>query len=69
MVCIYVSIYLCMYHLPHVCRTLVPEFHIHPKILRVFWCWHAHVRDLKLHSTEQQERLELFVSAMKMQAL
>ena len=26
-----------MYHLPHVCCTLVPEIHVYPEILRVFW--------------------------------
>ena len=30
------GIYLCLYHLPHVCRTLVPEIRISPEILRVF---------------------------------
>ena len=34
---------ICMYVLyvsnilPHVCRTLVPEIHVHPGMLRVFW--------------------------------
>ena len=28
-------------------------------------CWHAHMCDLQLHSTEQQGWLELLVSAMK----
>ena len=32
MVCHYLS----MYHLPHVCRTLVPEIRVCPEILRVF---------------------------------
>ena len=36
MVCIYVSIYVSMYHLPHICRTLVPKIHVHPEMLRVF---------------------------------
>ena len=55
-----------MYHLPCICRTLVPEICVRPEMLRVFpvyWC--AHMRDLQLHSTEQQGRLELLVSAMK----
>ena len=30
-----VSVSLLMYHLPHVCRTLVPEIRVHPKMLRV----------------------------------
>ena len=34
---IYVSIYLCLYHLPCVCCTLVPEICVHPEMLRVFW--------------------------------
>ena len=25
-----------MYHLPHVCYTLVPEIYVHPKMLCVF---------------------------------
>ena len=29
--------YLSMYHLPRVCRTLVPEIHVHPEMLHIFW--------------------------------
>ena len=43
MVCIYVP----MYHLPHVCRTLVPEIRVHPKMLHVFRG--AHMRELQVH--------------------
>ena len=32
-----VSMYLCLYHLPSVCCTLVPEIRVHPEMLRVFW--------------------------------
>ena len=31
-----VSMYLCLYHLPRVCRTLIPEIHVRPKMLHVF---------------------------------
>ena len=31
-----VFMYLCLYHLPHVCRTLVPEIRVRPEMLRVF---------------------------------
>ena len=33
---IIVSIYLCLYHLPHVCRTLVPKICAHPEMLHVY---------------------------------
>ena len=41
MVCIYVHcvstcMYLSMYYLPHVCRTLVPKIRLHPEMLHVF---------------------------------
>ena len=56
MLSIYLSIHPSMYHLPRVCRTLIPEIyvrheiHVHPEMLRVFqyyWCAHMH---LQLHS-------------------
>ena len=53
---IYVSIYLSMYHLPRVCRTLVPEIRVHPEMLHVF----RYIDVLTcviyncMHSTEQQ---------------
>ena len=47
-----------MYHLPRVCRTLVPEFRVRPEMLRIF------VRDLQLNSKEL-ERLDLLVPAVK----
>ena len=62
---IYLSIYLCLYHLSRVCRTLVPEICVCPEMLRAFW----YVDMLTcviyncMYSTEQQGRLELFVSA------
>ena len=31
-----VSMYLCLYHLPRVCRTLVPEIRVRPEMLHVF---------------------------------
>ena len=51
MVSIYLSIYiLYIYHLPRVCRTLIPEIRVRPEMLRVFRYIdvHAHVRDLQL---------------------
>ena len=69
---IIVSEYLSMYHLPRICRTLVPEIHVHPEMLRVFryidmlTCVSYNCTRLKdLCSTEQQGRLELLVSAVK----
>ena len=65
---IYVSIFLCLYHLPRVCHTLVPEIRLRPEMLRVF----QYIDVLTcviyncMHSTEQQGRLvELLVSAVK----
>ena len=61
--CIYVS----MYHLPRICHTLVPEICVHPEILGVF----RYIGVLTcmiyncMHSTEQQRRSELLVSAVK----
>ena len=57
---ILVSDYLttCMYHLPY----LVSEIRVCPEMLHVFqYKLHAHTRELHLHSTEQQGRLELFI--------
>ena len=56
-----------MYHLPHICCTLVPEIRVHPKMLCVF----RYIDVLTcviyncMHSTEQQGRLELLMSAVK----
>ena len=53
-----------MYHLPCVCRTLVPKIHVHPVILHVFQyidmlkCVVTSIYD----STEQQGQLELLAS-------
>ena len=47
-----------MYHLPHVCRTLVSEICVHPEILCVF----QHIDVLTcmiyncMHSTEDSEQ-------------
>ena len=61
-----------MYHLPRICHTLVPEIHVHPEMLHVFryidmlTCVSYNCTRLKdLCSTEQQGRLELLVSAIK----
>ena len=35
---IILSIYVCMYHLPCICHTLVPEIRVRPEMLHVFWC-------------------------------
>ena len=61
----YVSIY--MYHLPRVCRTLVPEIHVHPEMLHVFWYIDMLTCVIYncMQSTEQQGRMELLVSAVK----
>ena len=39
-------IMVCLYHLPRVCRTLVPEIHVRPEMLHVFRYSGGHVRDL-----------------------
>ena len=61
MVCIYVS----MYHLPRVCHTLVPvyalKYSVHSGIIDMLMC----VIYNCMHSTEQQGRSELLMSAMK----
>ena len=63
----YLCTYVSMYHLPSVCRTLVPEIHVCPKMLHVI----RYIDVLMcmiyncMYSTEQQGRLELLVSAMK----
>ena len=46
-----------MYHLPHVCRTLVAKICVCPE-WSVLSGIHAYVRDLQL---EQQGRLELLI--------
>ena len=61
------GIYLCIYRLPCICRTLVLEICVRPEILRVF----RYIDVLTcviyncMHLTEQQVRLELLVSAVK----
>ena len=54
----------CLYHLPHVCHTLVPEIHVCPEMLHVFRYIYM-LTCVILHSTEQQERLELLKSTVK----
>ena len=63
MVCIYPS----MYHLPRVFHTLVPEIRVRPEMLRVFQYIDVLTCVIynSMHSTEQQRRLELLVSAVK----
>ena len=57
--------YLCLYHLPRVCCTLVPEIRVCPKILHVFryidmlMCVIYNCTRLKSH-----EQLKLLVSAV-----
>ena len=52
MVCIYLS----MYHLPHICHTLVPKIRVHPKMLCLFLYIDVlmHVYDLQLHVRQGQ---------------
>ena len=50
--------YLCLYRLPHVCRTLVPKIRVHPEILHVF-------RYIDVLVNSPQGQLELFVSASR----
>ena len=63
----YLCIYLCMYHLPRICCTLVPEIHVRPEMLHAF----RYIDVLTciiyncVHSTEQQGRLELLMSAVE----
>ena len=63
----YLCLYLCMYHLPRICCTLVPEICVCPEMLCVF----RYIDMLMcviyncMHSTEHQGRLELLVSAME----
>ena len=60
---IYLSIYLCVYHLSHICRTLIPEICVCPEMLHAF----RYIDVLMcmiyncMHSTEQQARLELLI--------
>ena len=56
-----------MYHLPHVCRTLVLEICVRPEMLRVFRYIDVvtYVIYNCMHSTEQQRSLELLVPAVK----
>ena len=60
------GIMVCLYHLPRVCRILVPEVYVRPEMLRVF----QYIEVLTcmiyncMHSTEQQRRLELLMFAM-----
>ena len=56
-----------MYHLPCVCYTLVPEIRVCPEMLHVF----RYIDVLTcviyncMHSTEQQGRLELLMSVVR----
>ena len=54
-----------MYHLPRVCRTLVPEICVHPEMLRidVLTCV-IYNCTRQLNGQERHERLELLVSAV-----
>ena len=56
----------CMYHLPHIWCTLVPEIGVCPEMLRVFWYIAVLMCMIYncVHSTEQQRRLELLVPAV-----
>ena len=58
---------LCMYDLPHVCRTLVLEICVRPEMLRVFQYIDVVTCMIYncMHSTEQQRSLELLVPAVK----
>ena len=61
---IMVCIYLCMYQLPHVCRTLIPEICMYALKCSVYsGILTCVVYNCRL--IEQQGRLELLVSAMK----
>ena len=54
-----------MYHLPRVCRTLVPEIRVRPEMLCVFQ--YIDVLTCVIYNCTRlngQERLELLVSAM-----
>ena len=56
-----------MYHLPRVCRTLVPEIRVRPEILRVFQyidVLTCVIYNTRLNGQERHERLELLVSAV-----
>ena len=56
-----IMVYLCMYHLPYVCCTLVPKICVLPEMLDVFWYIDVLMCMIYncMHSTEQQGRLEL----------
>ena len=60
----YLSIYLSMYHLPHVCHILVPEIHVRPEMLRVFR--YIDVFTCMIYNCTQQLELHVLVSAVKM---
>ena len=48
-----------LYHLPHICRTLVPKICVRPEMLRVFWYNDVLMCVIYncMHSTKQQGRL------------
>ena len=48
-----------MYHLPRVCRTLVPKIQVRPEMLRVFQYIDMHTCVIY---NEKQGRLELLVA-------
>ena len=48
--------YVSMYHLPHVCRTLVPEIRVRPEILHISQYNVAHVSDLQLHVLDCEQQ-------------
>ena len=52
---IYVSMYLCIYHLPHICRTLVPKRRACPEMLHAFHM--GHILRLHLHVHVNVDRL------------
>ena len=60
-----------MYHLPRVCRTLVPEIRVRPEMLRVFQyidvltCVIYNCTRLNSQEVERHELLDLLVSAVK----
>ena len=53
-----------MYHLPHVCRTHVPEIHVHLEMIHVFQYISCLIVKTPEHEPERQG-LELALSAMK----
>ena len=62
---IMLSIYVSMYHLPRVCRTLVPEIHVRPEILHVFRYIDMLTCVIYNSPMKQQGRLVLLMSTVK----